>query len=161
MKPARVIVLAVVCGAVCLFAVISPGLRWSGAQAQQQDAQKFEIAFCNISAYTDVTVALMYKQDAQKWWVAGWYPLPDGGCSLLGSFLRDSIYYYAEGSKRSVWSAADNDQTAASKCVDHDKAFDGDASAPSCPAGQSAARFKLIKIPAAAPRITWTLTGGK
>jgi Protein of unknown function (DUF1036) len=159
MKPARVIVSGV-CGAMCLFAVIFAGLRWSDAQGQQ-DTQKFEIAFCNISAFTDVAVALMYKQDAQKWWVAGWYPLPDGGCNLLGSFLRDSIYYYAEGSKGAVWRAADNDQTAASKCVDHNKAFEGDAGTPSCPTGQAAVRFKLIKIPAGTPRLTWTLTGGK
>jgi Protein of unknown function (DUF1036) len=160
MKRASVIAVGV-CGALCLFAIGFLGPRWSRAGAQQQDGQKFEIAFCNISAFTDVAVALMYKQDAQRWWVAGWYALPDGGCSLLGSFLRDSIYYYAEGSKNSVWRAADNDQTAASKCVDHDKAFEGDAGAPACPQGQSAVRFKLLKIPAGTPRLTWTLTGGK
>jgi len=153
------VIAAVICAALCLFTIGFSGLRWSSAKAQQE-SPRFEIAFCNISAYSGVVVALMYKKDPQKWWVAGWYPIPNGACSLLGSFLRDSIYYYAEGNQDVVWRAADNDQTAASKCVDRAKAFESDPGAPSCPAGQSAVRFKLIKIPATIPRFTWSLSGG-
>ena len=51
-------------------------------QAQpQQQSQDFQLAFCNISAFSAVVVALVRKEDAERWVVDGWYPVPNGGCA--------------------------------------------------------------------------------
>src|SRR5262249_28255763 len=60
----------------------------SPSSQQQQPSASAEVAVCNMSAFQGVFVALMHKQDAQKWVVEGWYAVPDSGCTLLGSFLR-------------------------------------------------------------------------
>ena len=132
-------------------------------QAQQQ-SQDFQLAFCNISAYSGVVVSLTYRQNNQQWQVDGWYPIPNNGCAVVGIFPRDSVYYYAVGlandGRSVIWSAADNDQTGSSQCIDPDKFFRAFAGVPSCPAGQEPAKFKLIKVAPDVPRVTWTLTGG-
>ncbi len=140
------------------------GVSSSDLSHAQQQSQTFQLAFCNISAYSNVVVALVHKQDGEKWAVGGWYPVPDNGCTLVGSFLRDTIYYFAEGSRGNTtasWAAPDTDQNATSQCIDHNKTFQAAAGVPSCPAGQEAVRFRMINIPPNKPRITWTLTGGK
>ena len=129
-----------------------------------QQTQTFQLAFCNISAYSNVTVALVHKKDAEKWAVDGWYPVPDNGCTVVGTFQRDTVYYFAEGrSGNSIgyWSAADNDQNATSQCVDHNKWFQATAGVPTCPTGQEVVRFRMISVPANRSRITWSLSGGK
>jgi uncharacterized membrane protein len=133
----------------------------SAPSAMAQANQTFQLAFCNISAYSDVYVALTSKADAQRWSVSGWYPIPDNGCTLVGTFPRDTIYYYARGSNNAVWSAPDNDQNGTSQCVDADKYFTSSAGVPTCPAGQQAVRFRMIKAQANQARVTFTLTGGK
>jgi uncharacterized membrane protein len=134
----------------------------SSAHAQQQN-QDFQLAFCNISAYTNVLVSVAHRQDGQSWRVDGWYPIPDFGCALIGSFQRDTVYYYANGRTSDgrvvAWSAADTDQTATSQCIDRDKFFQATAGVPSCPSGQELAKFKMIKVAPDRSRITWTLTG--
>ena len=68
------------------------------AQGQaQQPSQEFQLAFCNISTFSNVLVSLAYRRDGQQWTVDGWYPIPDYGCAQVGSFPRDSVYYYAVG----------------------------------------------------------------
>jgi uncharacterized membrane protein len=130
------------------------------SHAQRPQDPTFQLAFCNISTSTNVLVALSYKQEGERWLVNGWYAIPDNGCALLGSFPRDTIYYYAEGNK-GVWRATDTDQTAAIQCVDRAKWFQATASVPSCPAGQDAVRFRMIKVAPNKARLTWTLSGGK
>jgi uncharacterized membrane protein len=147
---------AIACCALGLI-LIGPG------QAQQQP-QSFQLAFCNISAYSNVLVSVAHRQDAQRWLVDGWYPVPDGGCAVVGSFQRDTIYYYAYGETNDdrivTWSASDNDQTATSQCIDREKFFQRTAGTPSCPPGQEAAKFRMIKVAPNLPRMTWTLSGG-
>lgn len=151
-------------------------MRWPGAVAvccaaglfampqgqAQQPSRDFQLAFCNISAFSNVLVSLVYRQNDQQWQVDGWYPVPDRGCAVMGSFPRDVVYYYAFGQTNDgrdvVWSAGENDQTASAQCIDRSKFFRALAGVPSCPAGQEPARFKLIKIAPNVPRMTWTLS---
>jgi uncharacterized membrane protein len=137
-------------------------LSVKASHAQQQSNATFQIAFCNMSDYSNILVALVHKKDAQSWAVDGWYPVPDGGCAIAGSFVRDTIYYFAYSSEGAVWRAADDDQAATVQCIDYNKWFKGSAAGVSaCPAGQQTVRFKTITIPANLPRLTWTLTGSK
>jgi uncharacterized membrane protein len=147
---------AVACGAL--------GVSLSASSHAQQQGQAFQLAFCNISAYSNVTVALVHKKDAEKWAVDGWYPVPDNGCTVVGTFQRDTVYYFAEGRSGNsigVWAAPDNDQNATSQCIDHNKWFQQTAGVPTCPTGQEVVRFRMISVPANSSRITWTLSGGK
>jgi uncharacterized membrane protein len=144
-----------ICSALSLLSV-------DASYAQQQSNSTFQIAFCNMSDYSSILVALVHKKDAQNWAVDGWYPVPDGGCAPAGSFLRDTIYYFAYSGEGAVWRAADDDQTATAQCIDYNKWFQGIAAGVSaCPAGQQTVRFKMITIPANLPRLTWTLSGNK
>jgi uncharacterized membrane protein len=131
--------------------------------AQQPSSATFQIAFCNMSDYSNILVALVHKKDSQNWAVDGWYPVPDGGCAPAGgNFLRDTIYYFAYSSEGAVWRAADDDQAATAQCIDYNKWFQGTAAGVSaCPAGQQSVRFKSITIPSDLSRLTWTLTGSK
>jgi uncharacterized membrane protein len=133
----------------------------SATSAMAQASQTFQLAVCNISAFSDVYVAITAKADGQRWTVSGWYPIPDSGCTLVGTFPRDTVYYYARGSDKAVWAAPDNDQNGSSQCVDGDKFFTAAAGVPACPAGQQAVRFRMLKAQANQPRVTFTLTGGK
>jgi uncharacterized membrane protein len=134
----------------------------SAMRAQDQPNATFQLAFCNLSDYDAVLVALMHKADAQNWTVDGWYPIPDRGCAPIGNFLRDKIFYFARGSSGAVWRAADNDQTASVQCVDYNKWFRlPSVGSASCPAGQTSVRFRALTVPASQARLTWTLTGTK
>ena len=79
-------------------------------------------------------------------------------------FQGDTVYYYAYGETNDdrivTWSASDTDQNATSQCIDREKFFQRTAGTPSCPAGQEAAKFRMIKAAPNVPRITWTLSGG-
>jgi uncharacterized membrane protein len=129
------------------------------SHAQQTQNPTFELAMCNLSDFQGVFVALRYKQDAQIWAVEGWFAIPDGGCAFIGSFLRDTIYYFAESIDGGVWRAADTDKTATSGCIDHNKRFKWVENGSSCPAGQVTAKFRLITVPTNLSRLTYTLTG--
>jgi len=152
---AKTICAMTICGALGLVSVVAP-------HAQPQSNSTFQIAFCNMSDYRNILVALVHKKDAQNWAVEGWYPVPDRGCALAGSFLRDTVYYFAYSSEGAVWQPADNDQTATAQCIDHNKWFQGTAAGVSaCPPGQQTVRFKIITVPTNLSRLTWTLTGSK
>ena len=131
----------------------------------QQSQTRVQLAFCNLSSNTGVRVAIMHRVDAQKWVVDGWYPVPNDGCTVIGSFNADAVYYYGIGHRReadrlltSVWSAAENDQTGTSQCLDDDKAFSITSGAPECAADQRRGRFKLVKFPSDTRLVTRTLT---
>ncbi len=131
------------------------------SHAEQQQNEAFELAMCNLSDFQGMFVALRHKQDSQTWMVDGWNAIPDGGCAFIGTFPRDTIYYYAESNDGGTWRAADTDQTGMSECIDHDKWFQHAADATPCPAGQVIARFRKITIPPTLPRLTFTLSGKK
>lgn len=134
MKVSRLAV-AVLCSAL--------GAAFAGSShAQQKPNPTFELAMCNLSDFQGVFVALRHKQNTQKWAVDGWYAIPDGGCTFIGTFL----------------SAADTDKTAAAECIDLEKTFKR-ASGGSCAEGQLTAKFRLITVPANLSRLTFTLTG--
>lgn len=135
----------------------------SGSSPAQQQNATFEFAFCNMSDFSGVFVALTHKQNVQKWTASGWYAIPDLGCTFVGSFLRDTIYYYAESTDGSgaVWNGAETDRSAKAACIDHDKLFQGAVDVSSCPAGQDRVNFRSIRIPATLPRLTWTITGSR
>jgi uncharacterized membrane protein len=88
------------------------GISLAGPAHAQQDAE-FQLSFCNMSAFSNVLVAVTRRQDAQRWLVEGWYPIPEYGCAIVGSFLRDTIYYYAHGKTNDgrivTWSPPAND----------------------------------------------------
>ena len=133
----------------------------SPAQQGPQQNSNFELAICNMSDFQGVFVALMHKQDAQRWIVDGWYAIPDRGCTLTGSFARDTVYYYAESNDGGVWRGADTDQSVVPQCIDRAKLFQGPAGVTPCPAGEVGVKFRTIRVSATAPRLTFTLTGSK
>jgi uncharacterized membrane protein len=143
---------AAICGALVLSFVDS-------ARAEQKQNQTFELAVCNLSDFQGVFFALRHQQAGQKWMVDGWYAIPDGGCTLIGSFPRDTVYYYAESNDGANWAATDADQTGQKECIDHDKWFQQAAGGASCASGQAQVKFRLITIPADLPRLTFSLTG--
>lgn len=143
---------AAICGALVLTSVGS-------SRAEQQQNQTFELAVCNLSDFQGVFFALKHRQAGQKWMVNGWYAIPDGGCTFIGSFPRDTVYYYAESNDGASWAATDTDQTGQKECIDHEKWFQQTAGGPSCSPGQAPANFRLITIPANLPRLTFSLTG--
>jgi hypothetical protein len=141
-----------------LLALLAPGP--SGAQPQQ-GAKTFQLAFCNVSRARPVYIAITRRKDGERWAVEGWYPLLDFGCSIIGNFEADTVYFYAIGIRNNqyvTWGGAENDETAATQCIDRNKAFGGFiAAAPGCPAGQTSVRFLRLKVPQDAPRYTFTL----
>ena len=138
------------------------GFCLSNSGQAQQPAREFELAFCNMSSFSHVLVAIAHRQDAQRWTVEGWYPLPDGGCAVAGTFKGDSVYFYAYGEARDglvFWEAQENDKNASAQCVDHRKFFRLAGGLPSCAAGQDTARFSIIRATPNQYRTTFTLTG--
>jgi hypothetical protein len=134
------------------------------AQQPSQSAQQFQLAFCNISAFSRVLIALVHRPDGQRWTVDGWYPIADGGCSVVGNFKGDTVYYFAFGEtddgRNVTWSPPDTDKTASSQCIDPNKFFRINAGTPSCQPGLEPARFRMLKVAPNQTRITWSLTGG-
>jgi len=126
--------------------------------SRAQQSQTFELAACNMSDFRGVFMALRHKQDAQHWQVDGWYAIPDGGCAFIGTYLRDTFYYYAESNDNAQWSANDNDQTGQAECVNHDQWFTEPGGAP-CAQGLASVRFRMVQVPANMARYTYTLTG--
>jgi len=145
------LMVAAICGALILSFVGS-------ARAEQKQNQTFELAVCNLSDFQGVFFALKHKQIAQKWMVDGWYAIPDGGCTFVGSFPRDTVYYYAESNDGATWGGMDADQAAQPECINHDQWFQQTASGP-CSAGQASVKFRLITVPSNLPRLTFSLTG--
>jgi uncharacterized membrane protein len=153
LKPA----VAAICGALVVSFVGSS--RAEQLHPSEGGNSTFELAVCNLSDFQGVFLALKHRQDAQKWVVDGWYAVPDGGCTFIGSFLRDSVYYYAESNDGAYWAAAATDQTAQPECVDHDKWFQ--QTAGGCASGQETVKFKMIPVPSNLPRLTYTLSGSR
>jgi uncharacterized membrane protein len=126
------------------------GLCLANAGHAQQSDHEFQLAFCNMSQYSRVLVALAHRQDAQRWVVAGWYPIPDSGCSVVGNFLGDTVFYYAFGETRDrryvTWSAADDDKNGSSQCIDFNKFFRVTAGMPKCASDQEPVRFRMIRV---------------
>jgi uncharacterized membrane protein len=149
------VILASIVGVCCA------GALYAQQRPPAQQNATFELAMCNMSDFQGVFVALMHKQDAQKWIVNGWYAIPDQGCTFLGSFLRDTVYYYAESNDNAVWRGADTDQSVVPQCIDHDKLFQGPAGVKSCPAGEVGIKFRTIKVSPTTTRLTLPLTGRK
>ena len=149
---ARIIVVAAACA---LFGTAYFGS--SHVQAQPQITTG-GLSMCNLSDFSKVVVATISRQSAQNWVVKGWHALPNGGCSFVGTFLRDTVYYYAEGNGAN-WAAAESDQSAIAQCIDKDKHFEFASSNRTCPTGLSLARFKMLKLAPDDPLFTWTLTG--
>ena len=144
----------------CLAALCFSSPAWT----QQQTSQEFQLAFCNMSSFSRVLVAVAHRLDAQRWAVEGWYPVPDRGCAIAGTFKGNSVYYYAFGETREgryvFWEAAENDKTASAQCVDHNKFFRLTAGVPTCATGNDLARFRPIQAVPNQFRTTFTLTGG-
>lgn len=139
------------------------GLCLSNPAHAQQTTQEFQLAFCNMSNFSRVRVAIAHRLDAQRWAVDGWYPVPNYGCSIASTFKGDSVYYYAFGENRDgryvFWEAAENDKTASSQCVDHNKFFRLTAGLPTCATGHDTAQFRVIRANPNQSRTTFTLTG--
>jgi uncharacterized membrane protein len=140
------------------------GLCLSSVTQAQQGTQEFQLAFCNMSSFSRVLVAIAHRQDGQRWAVDGWYPVPNYGCAVAGTFKGDSVYYYAFGETRDgrfvFWEAEQNDKAASTQCVDHNKFFRLSGGLPTCAAGQDTARFRIIRAIPNRYRTTFTLTGG-
>lgn len=124
-------------------------------EAAQQRSPTFELAMCNMTDVHGLFVAIASKQTSQKWWVTGWYALPDYGCTLIGTFPRDAVYFYAESTIAGVTSTAP-DNTPISACIDHDRLFQGPTGGKACPQDQERVDFTPIKVPATTPRVTFT-----
>jgi uncharacterized membrane protein len=111
-----------------------------------------------MSDFQSVFMALRHKLDATRWQVDGWYAIPDGGCTFIGAYPRDTFYYYAESGDGAQWFATDSDQTGQAECVNHNQWFSG-AGGAQCATGQDSVRFRLVQVPTNLARYTHTLTG--
>jgi uncharacterized membrane protein len=132
-------------------------------QQQKQQKQTFSLALCNRSTATSVNVVLLYRppNDPDKWQVEGWYPLPDGGCQLIGSLYGDRLYWYAMGNGgKAVWSAPDNDANASTQCIDPRKAFRF-AAGSDCGDEKTLVRMRRVNINPTLSMYTLTLQGGE
>jgi len=127
-------------------------------QQQQAQQQTFTFSVCNMSKVSNVSVALMGKSpnDPNTWRVVGWFEIPDSGCNYIGSFYGDKIYWYAEGSNKAVWRAAETDRTGSKQCIDHAKAFE-EVGGTKCSAGQVQVNFRLRTISPADVGVTLRL----
>jgi hypothetical protein len=131
-------------------------------QQQVQQKQTLTVSICNQSKARDVRVSLQYRpiNEPEKWRVQGWFPVPDGGCSIIGSVFGDSLYYYAVGDGGSfVWAAADDDKTASRQCIDKSKAFMLPANTQ-CASDKVQVGFRRWDIAPNASSATFTLLGG-
>jgi uncharacterized membrane protein len=127
------------------------------AQAPQEG--RFELAMCNLSGVPSIFVALAHRREAQQWQVEGWYAVPDWGCVLIGSFLRDTVYVYGETREGTVWKAIETDRSGRLECVDHKKWFYAVAASRDCAGGQTRVRFRMLQIAPDKDRLTWSITG--
>ena len=150
--------LSAICGALVVLLIGSARAQQPPAPAQNPT---FQLAVCNLSDFQGAFFAIKHKQSADSWTVNGWYAIPDGGCTLVGTFQRDTFYYYAESNDGARWNGAGTDQTAQSECVDRDKWFRQAAATTACAASQTAQRFRMITVPASLARLTFSLTGKK
>jgi uncharacterized membrane protein len=139
----------------------------AAALAQQQQAQKplFTFSICNESKVTNAYASLMARlpEDPQKWVVYGWFPIPDGACSMIGTLYGDRLYFYAmavNGNDKSVWAAQDSDQNASKQCIDPINGYQVPAGTR-CGTGQVLVNFSRIDLSPIETGITWHLTGGK
>lgn len=148
--------IGVTCAFVCGLWAISAAIP---SRSQPAQVSTFGFAVCNMSSSPSVFVAVDFEADAAHWKVEGWHAVPDKGCALIGTYPRDTIYYYAVASTGAAWRGADTDQTAKPLCIDRAKWFESTIESATCPAGQTSVRFKMIKIAPNLPRLTWTLTG--
>ncbi len=132
-------------------------------QQQQQQTKTFSLAVCNLSAVTNVSVAILVQliNDPQQWRSLGWFNVPNEGCNLIGSFHGDRAYLYAEGNNGKIaWRAPDNDKTAAKQCIHPENAFEVVATTR-CQPGQVVRNFVRRDIEPGSFGFTWRLTGGK
>jgi hypothetical protein len=116
--------------------------------AEQPKNTSFKLTLCNMSQFRLVRAAIVYQKDEKNWTVEGWHPLPDYGCSIIGTFRGDSIFYFAFGfgsdGKPVFWSAGDDDKSATSQCVDGAKSFSAAIGSPTCPTGQTQVKFRKL-----------------
>ena len=76
---------------------------------------------------------------------------------MIGSFSGERAYLYAQGNNgRVVWSARDDDKTAAKQCIHPENAFEIVATAR-CPAGQVVRNFVRIDLEPGASGFAWRL----
>jgi len=143
-----------------LLAFLSTLLLMHPAHAQAPQTNKFELAMCNISNVPGVFAALVHQREAQQWEVEGWYAVPDWGCVLLGSFLRDSVHVYAESRQGGAWKPVETDRSGRLECVDHRKWFYAVAGTRECAPGQTRVRFRALQVAPEDGRLTWSIGGG-
>ena len=106
-----------------LLALGALALLLQPVRAQALAESRFELAMCNISGVPGIFVALAHRHEAQQWQVDGWYAVPDWGCVLIGSFLRDTVYVYAESREGTAWKPVETDRSGRLECVDHRNGF--------------------------------------
>jgi uncharacterized membrane protein len=116
---------------------------------------------CNISNIPSVFVALTHRQDAQSWRVEGWYAIPDAGCALIGKFMRDTVYVYAESQDGASWKPVETDRAGRAECVDHKQWFAAVAGTSTCEPGQMRVRFRMLQVAPDEARVTWSISGAR
>ena len=132
-------------------------------QQQTQQSKSFSLAICNLSAFTNVSAAILVRplNDPQQWRSYGWFSIPNNGCNVIGSFYGDRAYVYAEGNNGKIaWRASDIDKTAAKQCIHPENAFEIVATTK-CQPGQVAVNFIRRDLAPDAWGYTWRLVGGK
>ena len=130
-------------------------------RAQPPQEARFELAMCNISGTPSIFAAVAHRREAHQWQIEGWYAVPDWGCVLIGSFLRDTVYVYGEAREGTVWKAVETDRSGRLECVDHRKWFYAVAGSRDCAGGQTRVRFRMLQIAPEKDRLTWSITGSR
>jgi hypothetical protein len=130
----------------------TPWLNLTQQQAalltQQQQKPQFSFSVCNESKVTNAYASLMAKlpEDPQKWVVYGWFPIPDGACTMVGTLYGDRLYFYAMGTSgkdKVSWSAKDTDPDVSKQCVDPVNGFQLPAGSR-CQTSQTLVNFRRI-----------------
>ena len=114
--------------------------------SQAQTAEWFSFEVCNSSSVRNVSIAILSKNDlnGSSWHLAGWYIIPDGGCTTIGGYWRDRVYFYGQGDDGAYWTGNDTPQ-----CVNLTARFERTVTQGyECSRGETSVGMSLVLIPA-------------
>jgi Protein of unknown function (DUF1036) len=120
---------------------------------------KFILSVCNKSGVKNVWMAFASLKDPKTWHVHGWYKVTDAGCSSMGEFYRDTIYYFAgDGELKTTWSGESTEQ-----CVNPSNQFDYVAAGAvrgqphQCKPEEALVGFDTLTVKPSSPKFELTL----
>jgi uncharacterized membrane protein len=136
--------------AVLFFAFAGLCTGTAGAQAQM-----FNFQVCNQSSYSaSVATNALTAPGGSQYLVAGWWTVPAGTCTAIGTFPQGWFYYYAEvtGDSSMAWTG-----TTAPLCVQYPGPFERVTPPATTCAGDDLKQFSGEIVDPTITTVTWTL----